>query len=90
MTVLGVELLVTRLLCEVLRFIEGIESAPSSELLSAASHLARCDPDSTLAWAILAHKSSDCGEKELESLRQLRSRVEVGVRLGRAVGDQAD
>lgn len=76
---------IVRLLCEFLRHIEGGESTPSPELLSAASHLARCDPASCLAWTILKRANSNCGDKELEALRQLRSYYEVNVRPG-AVG----
>ena len=80
-----------RLLCEVLRFIEGAESTPSPELLSAASHLARCDPASFMAWEILQHTNSDCGDQELERLRQLRSNIQVNARSDASeIEDQVD
>ena len=80
---------IVRLLCELLSYIERGESTPSPQLLSAASHLARCDPTSCLAWTILKRTNSSCGDKELEVLRQLRSHIKVPVQPS-AVGDELD
>jgi predicted Zn-dependent protease len=80
-----------RLLCELLRHTSASErdvagagtaksaqgAGSNSELLSAAVHLARCDPGSVLAWEILAlaHNQDEFGSTELAALREMRRRA---------------
>lgn len=66
------------MLCEVLQSIENT-SNPSDELLSAASHLARCDPGSSVADAVLNRKGSGMGGVDGEEqavLDQPRPRID--------------